>query len=158
MLAAQNMDTCDISLDEIKKLIPHRYPMLLVDCAIDVVPGERGTGIKCVTANEPFFQGHFPHYPIMPGVLIIEALAQTAGIIVNKSLPPTETEKVRSVYFMSIDSARFRQPVEPGMKLHLEVDKIKSRGGVWKYAGKATCDGKVMTEAVFTAMIVESDA
>ena len=144
---------CEISLSEIKTLIPHRYPMLFVDKLIDVIPSEKGIGIKCVTSNEPFFQGHFPDHPIMPGVLLVEALAQTAGIIVTKGLPASE--KVRSVFFMSIDSARFRQPVVPGMRLELHVEKLKNRRGIWKFAGRVICEGALMTEAVFTAMIVD---
>ena len=145
--------TICIDLEEIKTLIPHRYPMLFVDRVVDVVPGVRGTGIKAVTVNEPFFQGHFPDTPVMPGVLIIEALAQTAGIIVNKSLP--QTSKKRNVLFMSIENARFRKPITPGLLLHLNVEKIKSRGDVWKYEGKALSNHTVMTDVVFTAMMID---
>ncbi len=148
-------DYVTLELDEIMKLIPHRYPFLMVDRVEKLIPGKQGVGIKCVTTNEPYFMGHFPGNPIMPGVMIVEALAQTAGLIVNKSLPATD--QTRDVYFMSIDSARFRKPVKPGMVLHLEVEMVKGRGQVWKYRGEAKVDGQVMAEATYTAMIVDSE-
>ncbi|HAA91621.1 MAG TPA: 3-hydroxyacyl-[acyl-carrier-protein] dehydratase FabZ [Rhodospirillaceae bacterium] len=142
-----------IDIQEIMDLLPHRYPFLLIDKIIDVIGDERATGIKCVSVSEPFFQGHFPEQPIMPGVLIIEAMAQTAAAIVVRQLP--EAEGQRGVYFMTIENARFRRPVGPGDTLHLQVKKIRQRGKVWKFSGDALVDGQVAAEATYTAMIVE---
>lgn len=139
----------------IKKMIPHRYPMLLVDKVIDVEDGVRATGIKAVTINEPFFQGHFPDRPIMPGVLIIEAMAQTAGVLVVKTLG--EEFEGKLVYFMTIDEARFRSLVVPGDLLHIHVEVTKSRGMIWKFKGEAKVNGKLCAEALFSAMIVDPD-
>ncbi len=144
-----------IDTEGVMRLIPHRYPFLLIDRLWDVVPGESVTGVKNVTINEPFFQGHFPGRPVMPGVLIIEALAQTAGALVMHSLG-FESEG-RLVYFMSIDNARFRRPVLPGDTLHLHTVKQHSRNNIWKFSGKAKVDGKVVAEAVFTAMIKDPE-
>jgi len=143
----------DVDIAGIMERIPHRYPFLLIDKVHGIVPGESATGIKNVTVNEPFFQGHFPGHPIMPGVLIVEAMAQTAAIVVIEALDNTAADKL--VYFMSIDSARFRKPVQPGHTLHLEVTKEHGRGKVWRFKGVAKADGAVMAEAVFTAMIVD---
>jgi beta-hydroxyacyl-ACP dehydratase FabZ len=132
---------------EIQKMLPHRYPFLFVDRVIEVVPGKSIVGIKNVTVDEPFFQGHFPGRPIMPGVLMVEAMAQAAGVLVYKSI---ETDD-KMVYFMSIDKAKFRRPVVPGDQLRLEVEAIQNRGKVWKFAGKALVDGKVVCEAEFMA-------
>ncbi|MGE3770475.1 MAG: 3-hydroxyacyl-ACP dehydratase FabZ [Bdellovibrionales bacterium] len=137
---------------QIRELIPHRYPMMLIDRIIDLVPGESAVGIKCVTANEEFFQGHFPNQPVMPGVLIVEALAQTAVITVIKSLPPQVN---RIVYLMTIDMARFRKPVIPGDRIELRVFKQKQRGPVWKFRGEAWVDGELRAESECTAMNVE---
>ena len=142
-----------IDIQRIMELIPHRYPFLLVDKIIDVVGDESCTGIKCVSVSEPFFQGHFPGQPIMPGVLIIEAMAQTAGVLVCNSLPPALAE--RGVYFMTIENARFRRPVVPGDTLCLHVKKVRQRGKVWKFASTAMVDGRLTAEATYTAMIVE---
>ncbi|GAB4128538.1 MAG: 3-hydroxyacyl-ACP dehydratase FabZ [Rhodothalassiaceae bacterium] len=147
------LDSLDI-MDILKKL-PHRYPFLLVDRMKDIVPHERAVGIKNVTINEPFFQGHFPTRPVMPGVLIIEAMAQTCGILVVHSLG-SEAEG-RLVYFMSIDGARFRRPVMPGDVLHLEVAKERSRGNVWRFACKATVEGVTASEATIAAMLMERE-
>lgn len=141
----------EIDIDGIMALIPHRYPFLLIDRVIDVVPGQSGTGIKNVTLNEPHFQGHFPGHPIMPGVLIVEAMAQTAGVLVMAELKDPEGALV---YFMSIDGARFRKPVRPGDRLELAVEKLQGRGTVWKFKGEARVDGNVVAEATYTAMIV----
>ena len=122
-----------LEYDDIKRLIPHRYPFLMIDRLVDIVPGERAVGIKNVTINEPFFVGHFPDKPIMPGVLIVEAMAQTAGTLVAHTLGCRDKE--RQVYFMSIESARFRKPVVPGDSVRLHVEKKQSRGGVWKFSG-----------------------
>ncbi|MFL2687591.1 MAG: 3-hydroxyacyl-ACP dehydratase FabZ [Alphaproteobacteria bacterium] len=148
---APDDDTIDIQ--RIKELIPHRYPFLLIDKIIDVVADQSCTGVKCVSVSEPFFQGHFPDQPIMPGVLIIEALAQTAGALVEHNLPPSASQ--RGVYFMTIDNARFRRPVVPGDVLHLHVNKVRQRGKVWKFKGNATVDGQLAAEATYTAMIVD---
>jgi 3-hydroxyacyl-[acyl-carrier-protein] dehydratase len=150
-----------IELDEIQKLIPHRYPFLLIDRIQDVVLGEKGVGVKGVTFNEWYFQGHFPGYPIMPGVLIIEAMAQTAGTLVVKTLV-SEGKKTLSdntgdnvVYFMSIDEAKFRKPVVPGDMLYMHVTKERSRGTIWRFRGEAKVNDTLMAEATFTAMIVD---
>ena len=140
-----------ITIDEICAAIPHRYPMLLIDKIIDVRPPEYGVGIKNVTMNEWFFPGHFPGRPVMPGVLIVEAMAQTAGVLVTTSMNIPAQERV--VYFMTIDEARFRKPVVPGDTLRLVVQKIRSRGPVWKFEGKAMVEDQVVAEAVFAAMI-----
>lgn len=144
----------DIGIEEIMRAIPHRHPFLLVDRIVDVVANESATGIKCVTASEPHFQGHFPERPIMPGVLIIEAMAQTAAILVIESQKIDPEGKL--VYFMSINEARFRRPVVPGDTLRIEVMKLRHRDKVWKFEGKAKVDGKTVAEATYTAMVMES--
>ena len=136
--------------------LPHRYPMLLVDRVERIVPGESITATKAVTINEGFFQGHFPDRPIMPGVLIVEALAQAAGVLAVESLGLAGSGKL--VYFMAIDAAKFRQPVEPGVLLTLEVEFVQKRATVCKFAGRALVDGKLAAEAQFTAMIAEPPA
>lgn len=150
---AETTTSHEVDVTGIMERIPHRYPFLLIDKVVDIQPGESATGIKNVSVNEPFFQGHFPGHPIMPGVLIVEAMAQTAAIVVIEALDDTASDKL--VYFMSIDSARFRKPVLPGHTLHLEVNKEHGRGKVWRFKGVARADGVVMAEAVFTAMIVD---
>lgn len=147
------MDSRVLTAQDIKELIPHRYPMLLVDRIIDIVDGISGTGIKNVTINEPFFEGHFPQEPIMPGVLIVEAMAQTAGAIVCATVKLDVPDK--SVYFMSIDNARFRKPIVPGDTIHMKVNKIKSHGPVWKFSGQALVNDVLHAEATFTAMIAD---
>ena len=131
--------------------LPHRYPMLLVDRIEEIVPDQSIRAIKAVTINEPFFQGHFPGRPIMPGVLIVEALAQAAGVLAIESLGLAGSGKL--VYFMAIDGAKFRTPVEPGCLLSLEVEFVQKRASVCKFAGRAMMDGKLAAEANFTAMI-----
>ena len=150
--AGATIDRIDIA--GIMAAIPHRYPFLMLDRVVDLVLGESAIGIKNVSANENFFQGHFPGHPVMPGVLIVEAMAQTAAILVVETLG--EDAKGRLVYFMSIDGVRFRRPVVPGDRLELHVEKIQSRASVWKFAGKAIVDGKVLAEATFAAMIAVS--
>ncbi|NBU84863.1 MAG: 3-hydroxyacyl-[acyl-carrier-protein] dehydratase FabZ [Sphingomonadaceae bacterium] len=133
--------------------LPHRYPMLLVDRVEEIVPDQSIRAIKAVTINEPFFQGHFPGRPIMPGVLIVEALAQAAGVLAIESLGLAGSGKL--VYFMAIDGAKFRTPVEPGCLLSLEVEFVQKRASVCKFAGRAMMDGKLAAEANFTAMIAD---
>jgi 3-hydroxyacyl-[acyl-carrier-protein] dehydratase len=142
-----------IEVDEIMQMIPHRYPFLLIDRVKDVVFDTSAVGIKNVTVNEPFFQGHFPGHPIMPGVLLIEAMAQTSAVLVIKT-----TGKVAGsvVYFMTVDNSRFRKPVRPGDQVKLHVEKVRNRGNVWKFKGEARVDGKLMAEAAYSAMIVDS--
>tara|TARA_B110000091_G_scaffold205769_1_gene241829 strand:+ start:220 stop:681 length:462 start_codon:yes stop_codon:yes gene_type:complete len=142
-----------IEVDEIMQMIPHRYPFLLIDRVKDVVFDTSAVGIKNVTVNEPFFQGHFPGHPIMPGVLLIEAMAQTSAVLVIKT-----TGKVAGsvVYFMTVDNARFRKPVRPGDQVKLHVEKVRNRGNVWKFKGEARVDGRLMAEAAYSAMIVDS--
>ena len=136
---------------DILKLLPHRYPFLLVDRIVDMDGDRSATGIKNVSINEPFFQGHFPSEPVMPGVLIVEAMAQTAAVLVVATFGAESEGKL--VYFMSIDGVRFRRPVMPGDRLELHVRKAQSRGNVWKFDGKAMVDGKLVAEATFAAMI-----
>jgi len=142
-----------LDIHRILRLIPHRYPFLLIDRIVDVVPSTSATGIKNVTINEPHFQGHFPQRPVMPGVLIIEAMAQTAGALVMHSMGQEAEGKL--VYFMTIEGARFRRPVVPGDQLLLHVVKERSRGNVWKFNGEAKVDGTLVAEATYSAMIVD---
>ena len=141
------------NIEEIMKMLPHRYPFLLVDRLEVEVPGEKGVGIKNVTMNEEFFQGHFPNNPVMPGVLQVEAMAQTAGAIVLAGMGDLGDKKP-GVFFMSIDGVKFRKPVKPGDQLMMHVEKIKDRGKVFVFKGESRVDGKVVSEAEFTAMIV----
>ncbi len=135
---------------QIREMIPHRYPFLLIDRVVDIVAGESATGIKCVTINEEFFQGHFPQQPVMPGVLIVEAMAQTAGALVVHSLGGAAAPVV---YFMTIEKARFRKPVVPGDVMRMPVRLIRSRGPVWKFEGRAFVGDDLCAEAEFSAMI-----
>jgi 3-hydroxyacyl-[acyl-carrier-protein] dehydratase len=140
-----------VDIKRILQMIPHRYPMLMVDRVIEMRLDASAIGIKNVSINEPFFQGHFPSEPVMPGVLIVEAMAQTAAVLVVSTFGTDSEGKL--VYFMSIDGARFRRPVVPGDRLELHVEKVQSRANVWKFAGKAIVEGKVAAEATFAAMI-----
>ena len=140
-----------IEIKEIMNILPHAYPFLLVDRIIEVEPGKRIVGIKNVTFNEPFFPGHFPGRPIMPGVLIIEAMAQTAGILVFSSLPQEQFKT--PVYFLGIDNVRFRKPVVPGDQLRLELEITKHRQSIWGFKGKALVDGNLVAEAELLAML-----
>jgi 3-hydroxyacyl-[acyl-carrier-protein] dehydratase len=137
----------------IQKLIPHRYPFLMIDRVVNVVKGESIVGIKNVTINEPHFTGHFPNHPVMPGVLIVEAMAQTSAVLVMHTLGATAHGKV--VYFMSVEGSKFRKPVVPGDVLHIHCEAQKSRGNVWRFAGVAKVDGVKVADAVYTAMIVD---
>jgi 3-hydroxyacyl-[acyl-carrier-protein] dehydratase len=145
-----------IDIRGVMAALPHRFPMLLVDRVEEFVTGESIAAIKAVTINEPFFAGHFPGRPIMPGVLIVEALAQAAGILAVESLGIAGSGKL--VYFMAIDGAKFRTPVEPGCLLRLEVNFVQKRATVCKFAGRALIDGKLAAEASFTAMIADPPA
>ena len=142
-----------IEVEEIMQMIPHRYPFLLIDRVKEIIPDSSAVGIKNVTMNEPFFQGHFPDHPIMPGVLLIEAMAQTSAVLVIKT---TGDVVGKVVYFMTVDNARFRKPVRPGDQVELHVEKIRNRGNVWKFRGKAKVDGQLMSEATYSAMIVDA--
>ena len=144
-----------IRINEIMEVLPHGYPFLLVDRIVEVEVGKRIVGIKNVTINEPFFQGHFPGQPIMPGVLIIEAMAQTAGVLAFKSLP--DELKKRAVYFMGIDKVRFRRPVTPGDQLRMEMVVSKHRKSVWCFTGKAYVEDQLAAEAELLAMLGERE-
>ncbi len=141
-----------IGINEIMTYLPHRYPFLLVDRIVEFEENKRVVGIKNVTINEPFFQGHFPGHPIMPGVLLIEAMAQVGGVLALRSDP--EPEK-KLLFFMSIDKAKFRKPVVPGDQVRMELELVKSRGTIRSLRGIATVDGAVVAEAEMMAMIVE---
>jgi len=141
-----------VDVQRIMEMIPHRHPFLMIDKVVDMVANERATGIKSVSINESFFQGHFPARPVMPGVLIIEAMAQTAAVLVVHTLGPESEGKL--VYFMSVDNARFRRPVFPGDRLDVHVTKQRHRGNVWKFEGRAKVGDNLMAEAVFAAMIL----
>src|SRR5260221_842711 len=140
-----------VDVQRIMEMIPHRHPFLMIDKVVAMVSNERATGVKNVSINEGYFQGHFPARPVMPGVLIIEAMAQTAAVLVVHTLGPEAEGKL--VYFMSVDNARFRRPVFPGDRLIVEVKKERNRGPVWKFNGVAKVEGKVVAEAVFAAMV-----
>ncbi len=143
--------THSLAYAEILRLLPHRYPFLLVDRVIDIVRGSSGIGIKNVTFNENFFQGHFPGQPVMPGVLIIEAMAQSAALLVLDGMPADK--EVESVYFMSVESAKFRRPVVPGDQLRMHCQHVQSRGPVHRYKVVGRVDGAVVAEATITAMM-----
>ena len=143
----------EIDINRIKELIPHRYPFLLIDGIQTLPPNESAIGIKSVSVNEPFFEGHFPDRPVMPGVLIIESMAQTAGCLMVVSLGKASEDKL--VYFMTIENARFRKPVVPGDRMVINVQKLRSRGSVFKFSGKAFVGEVLAAEATFSAMIVD---
>ena len=143
-------------ITEIKRMIPHRYPFLLIDAVKEIHVNKSAVGVKMVTVNEPHFQGHFPEKPVMPGVLIIEAMAQTSAVLVSKTLDLIDSGVL--VYFMSLDKAKFRQVVQPGDALELHVKVIRGRGKVWKFWGEGKVDGEIVAEAEFTAMIVPPEA
>ena len=151
--ACSDKQSVQIDVQRVMQMIPHRHPFLMIDKVVDVVPNARATGIKNVSINEHYFQGHFPTRPVMPGVLIIEAMAQTAAVLVVHTLGPQAEGKL--VYFMSVDNARFRRPVFPGDVLHVRVSKQRNRGNVWKFEGRAEVRGQLMAEAVFAAMILD---
>lgn len=149
--AAPEMDSYDIA--QIMRAIPHRYPFLLVDRVVEVVKNVSAVGIKNVSINENFFQGHFPDHPVMPGVLIIECMAQTAAVLVVESLGPDARGKL--VYFMTIENAKFRKPVVPGDQMRVHVVREKKRGNIWKFHAEAKVDGKIVAEASYAAMILD---
>ena len=152
--APANADPNVIDISEVMARIPHRFPFLLVDRCENYVPHQSITGIKCVSVNEPFFQGHFPDYPVMPGVLIVEAMAQTGAVLMSKSLEVDTAGK--AIFFMSVDNCRFRAPVRPGAVLKLAVEVTRARGDVFKFKGRALVDDKLAAEAEFAAMVVET--
>jgi 3-hydroxyacyl-[acyl-carrier-protein] dehydratase len=143
----------EIDRRRIMEMIPHRDPFLMIDKLVDVVVNERATGIKHVSPDEYYFKGHFPTRPVMPGVLIVEAMAQTAAVLVVHTLGPEAEGKL--VYFMSIDKAKFRRPVVPGETLHVHVAKQQNHRNVWRFEGEAKVNGKLAAEAVFAAMIMD---
>jgi 3-hydroxyacyl-[acyl-carrier-protein] dehydratase len=147
----ETLGTADIA--RVLKLLPHRYPFLMIDRIIDIDADNSATGVKNVTFNEPFFQGHFPNFPIMPGVLLIEGMAQTAGAICVAALG--EVYQPQVVYFMGIDKAKFRRPVVPGDTVHYHVRKIRNRGPVWRFACEAKVNGTLVAEGEISAMIVD---
>ena len=151
--AVDSGETADIL--RIVEMIPHRYPMLMIDRVVDMVRDRSATGIKNVSINEPQFRGHFPNHPVMPGVMIVESMAQTAAVLVVHTLGPEAEGKL--VYFMSIDGARFRRPVVPGDTMNVHVTKVRNRGPVWKFRAVAKVEGNVVAEAEFAAMIREDD-
>lgn len=153
-MSEESIEITDIR--RIMDMIPHRYPLLLVDRILEFKKDEYAIGLKNVTANEPQFTGHFPGAPVMPGVFIIESMAQTAATFVVKTLGPESEGKL--VYFMTVDNARFRKPVTPGDSMHIHVHKQRSRGNVWKFKGEAKVDGKLCAEAIFSAMILDEKA
>jgi 3-hydroxyacyl-[acyl-carrier-protein] dehydratase len=151
--SASAAEAIQIDVQRIMAMIPHRHPFLMIDRVVDAVANVRATGIKNLSINESFFQGHFPSRPVMPGVLIIEAMAQTAAVLVVHTLGPESEGKL--VYFMSIENARFRRPVFPGDQLSVQVLKQRNRGNVWKFEGRAKVGDNLMAEAVFAAMILD---
>ncbi len=150
-LNTEKLGTLDIT--RVMEMIPHRYPFLMIDRVDDLVPDASATGIKNISIGEPYFQGHFPDHPVMPGVLIIEAMAQTAAVLVVATLGSESEGKL--VYFMAIDSARFRKPVGPGDTLRVHVTKRAKRGNVWKFVGQAKTNDEVVADATFSAMIMD---
>jgi len=142
-----------IDIEKIVEMIPHRYPFLMIDRVSDLVPEESAVGHKNVTINEPHFQGHFPSKPIMPGVLIIEAMAQTSAVLVVHTLGGEAVDKL--VYFMSVENAKFRRPVQPGDVMKIYVNTKQHRKAVWKFDGVAKVDEQIVAESTFTAMIID---
>ena len=146
--------TTSVDINRIMEMIPHRYPFLLIDRVENIEKDVRAVGIKNVTFNEPHFIGHFPQRPIMPGVLIVEAMAQTSAVLVVETMGGSAAGKL--VYFMSVEEAKFRKPVVPGDRLELHVEKERNRGNVWKFKAEAKVDGVKVADAIFSAMIVDA--
>ena len=144
-----------LDAEAIQKILPHRPPFLLVDRVVLLEPGKRLVAVKGVTMNEPFFVGHFPGKPVMPGVLILEALAQACALLAMKSIGPDEDVKDKVTYLMSIDQAKFRRPVVPGDRLELHVEIVKRKGAIWRQKGTAVVDGQTVAEAEFLAMLAD---
>ena len=144
-----------LNIDQIKKLIPHRAPILLIDRVENIVPNVEATGFKAVSGNEPYFSGHFPDFPVMPGVLIVEAIAQTASVMVAATAPDFTSGKL--VFFTTIEKARFRQPVRPGDVIEMHILKTAAKGPLWKFTGSAQVSGKVVAKVEFGAMVVDPD-
>ena len=144
-----------LNVQQIEKLLPHRYPFLLVDRIIELEPGKRVVGVKCVSANEPFFTGHFPEMKVMPGVLILEALAQCSALMTLPAIPEAERAG-KVIFFMAIDRARFRKPVVPGDRLELHCTMLRSKGAIIKARGEAKVDGQVVAEGEFMAMLADA--
>ncbi len=151
-MSQPSSEMLSFDIHRVKELLPHRYPFLYIDKMRDVVLGQSAVGIKNVTVAEDIFQGHFPGKPVFPGVLIVEAMAQTASALVVETLELAGKDPL--VYFMSLEATKFRKLVEPGDQLELHVDLIRKRGKVWKFGGKAIVDGNLVAESEFTAMIV----
>lgn len=150
-----NMESGEVAdIQRVMAMIPHRYPFLMVDRVVGLVKDASAIGVKNVSINEPYFAGHFPGHPVMPGVLIIESMAQSAAVLVVHTLGPDSEGKL--VYFMSVDSARFRKPVHPGDTLYVHVSKRQRRGPVWKFSAEARVDGALVAEATFAAMILDA--
>jgi 3-hydroxyacyl-[acyl-carrier-protein] dehydratase len=144
----------DLDILRIQEMIPHRYPFLMIDRVVEIIPDESAVGIKNVTINEPYFTGHFPRQPVMPGVLIIEAMAQTAAVLVVQTIGKDAEGKL--VYFTTVDNAKFRRPVVPGDQLRVRVVKVRNRLSVWKFTAEASVDGKVVAEATYAAMLMDA--
>ncbi|CAK0773105.1 3-hydroxy-acyl-(acyl-carrier-protein) dehydratase [Azospirillaceae bacterium] len=152
-VTAEKKAIAEIDIVRVMEMIPHRYPMLMIDRVIDLVLNSSAIGVKNVTINEQFFQGHFPRRPVMPGVLIIESMAQTAAVLVVATLGADAEGKL--VYFMTVDEARFRRPVTPGDTAYIHVTKIRQRGNVWKFRGEAKVNDVLCAEATYSAMILD---
>ncbi len=150
------MTETNLDVERIMEMIPHRAPILMIERVENIVTGESAVGVKNVSINEPFFMGHFPKKPVMPGVLIIEAMAQTSAVLVVHTLGKEAEGKL--VYFMTIDEARFRKPVVPGDQIHIHVVKERSRGNVWKFKGEAKVNGVLCAEAIYSAMILDKES
>ena len=150
---AEAITGIEIDITRIMEMIPHRYPFLMIDRVVDVISNASAVGVKQVSYNEPYFQGHFPQRPVMPGVLIVEAMAQTAAVLVVHTLGPDAEGKL--VYFMSVDNARFRKPVFPGQTLMIHVRKDRNRGNVWRFIAEVKSDGVLVAEATYSAMILD---
>lgn len=152
-VTADKGSVTEIDIVRVMQMIPHRYPMLMIDRVIELKPDQSAVGIKNVSVNEQYFQGHFPQRPVMPGVLIIESMAQTAAVLVVATLGPGAEGKL--VYFMTVEEARFRRPVTPGDTVHIHVSKLRQRGNVWKFRGEARVQDVLCAEATYSAMILD---